>query len=133
MVIHGAQVNFGIGNVVQNINGTVQTREHHLSAESEELKDAGETARSKIFWNFKEECTFTYVIAGNNGVVSYGDLPIIGNYVTINTVSAFAASNTFYYPLGGNTWIVEDVIVNSSNQAASRVSLKLSRYPYINT
>jgi hypothetical protein len=129
MIIHGVQVNIGIGNVVNNVNGIFQTRDHHIIMESKDLNDGGGTTVAKAYWNYHEEATFTYVAYGFGGQVSAQDLPTIGRYVSVNTISLFALPNTNYYPVTGNNWKVDDVQVNSSNVAATRVTLKLSRHP----
>jgi len=118
-----------IKNVVNNVNGIFQTREHHIIMESKDIKDGGQTTVAKAYWDYHEEATFNYVAYGVGGQVPTSDLPVIGQYVSVNTISLYTLSNTNYYPITGNNWKVEDIQVSSSNVSATRVTLKLTRHP----
>lgn len=124
-IYHGITINFGIGTTLVNYTGAFQSRTHVLKAESKESRDGGETTVGKGFFNYKEEASFTYIPASsvytNTGNLSF-NIPYIGQYITV------ADSNNYTQITG--IWLVSDMDVQSSNTTATRINLKLERYPY---
>jgi hypothetical protein len=125
-IFHGIVINFGIGTTLVNFTGVFQTRTHVLKAESKEILDGGETAVGKAYFNYKEEASFTYIPVSPVGFVNAGNLsfgiPYIGQYITVNEFNN-------YNQIAG-TWLVSDLDIQSSNTSATRVNIKLERYPY---
>jgi|ERR1035441_4455793 hypothetical protein len=121
----GVGVNWGVYSTIQYVVGAFQTRDNSYSSNSETITDGGNTTVSKVYWDFKEEASFTYVatqpfIAGNAGVM----LPFVGYFVTVTDLN---------YPAISGQWLVDSISVNGSNTTATRVSLRLSRYPFLNS
>jgi hypothetical protein len=124
MIIHGLSVNFGIGSILIGVNGAFQSRDHGIRIESEVVKDGGETTVSKVYWDQMEEATFTYVAV--NVVNNYSNAA-----VTFPSVGYWCSISDYQYPAISGDWLVDDVQINSSNTTAARVTVKLSRYPYL--
>lgn len=124
MVFHGVNINWGVLTNIQNAMGLFQTREHGYRANKELITDGGETPVSAVYWGDHEEATFMYVASNltPGGGFSPVYSPTVGDWVSINDTN---------YPAIVGYWLVDDVTVNSSNVNATRVTLKLTRYPYI--
>ena len=123
-VFHGVNINWGIDTDIQDATGLFQTREHGIRMNSEVITDGGETPVSKVYWGIYEEATFTYVATDftyRNGNAQYF-LPDIGSTVYV--------SDTVNNQLDGN-WMVDNVSTHTSNTTATRVTLKLTRYPMV--
>jgi hypothetical protein len=130
MIFHGIGINWGISTQIQYAVGLFQTREYNVVANSETITDAGNTSVSKLFWDFREEATFTYVAAGSNSYPGFNNNTgnIAPSYPGIAQFVNLTDSN---YPNIVGKWIVDAVSTNSSNLSCMRVTLKLSRYPQI--
>lgn len=124
-IFHGVGINFGVGSTVIGVNGAFQTRDHSIIAESELIKDGGETTVSKVYWDMQEHATFTYV-AFQPGYWPFGNatvsMPDIASFVTVY--------DTTYAQIVGS-WLVDEITVTSSNTTATKVTLHLSRYPFL--
>jgi|ERR1035437_1104773 hypothetical protein len=126
-VFHGVSINWGVNTTISGITGLMQTREHSFHANSELILDGGDTPVSKVWWGMYEEATFTYVAteySNNSGNAQYY-LPDIGDIVYL--------SDTVNTQLGGLPWFVDNITTHTGNTTATRVTLKLSRYPQIAT
>lgn len=123
-ILNGVNVNWGVDTTVSGVNGLFQTRDHNYKVQSEEIKDGGETTLSKAYWDFMEEATFTYVAFQFSGTPGYAnvDIPYIGQFVNV--------IDGRYQPING-FWLVDDIVIAGSNTSAARVTLKLTRYPYV--
>ena len=142
MVFHGVNVNWGVATKIQYCVGAFQTRDHARIADNQLIFDPNGTPVSKIYFNYREDATFTYVAIGyeNTGNASYGGTlttalqnlnnsnigggttvytPEVGQFVTV--------TDNNYGKIAGN-WMVDEIKIISSNTNATRVSLKLSRY-----
>lgn len=140
MVFHGITINWGVRTNIQGASGLFQTREHNTKINSEVITDGGDTPVSKVYWGKNEVATFTYVAAEgsyaagnnyggnvfqlNNADGGYSEVywPAVGTWVYLSDVA---------YPYIAGNWLVDDVTTNTSNTTATRVILKLSRYPKI--
>lgn len=123
-VFHGVSVNWGVNTNISGVSGLLQTRDHTFNANSELILDGGETPVSKVWWGMYEEATFTYVATDfsyNNGNAQYY-LPDIGDIVYLSDV----VNNQL-----DGAWFVENIVTHTSNTTATRVTLKLSRYPNV--
>ncbi len=125
MILHGVGLNFGIDSTIINVNGAFQTREHHYEVDKREIKDGGETVVSLAYSNPREEATFSYIAIQlfatpfGNAFVS---IPVIGSRIQIIDQR---------YPRIAGFWVCDDIQLNNSNITAVKVSLRLSRYPYV--
>ena len=123
-VFHGVSVNWGVETNIEGVTGLMQTRDHTLASNAELVVDGGETPVSKVYWGIYEEATFVYVATDftyRSGNAKYM-LPDIGSTVYV--------SDAINNQLDGN-WMVDNVATHTSNTTATRVTLKLSRYPQI--
>lgn len=122
---HGVGINFGVNSTIIGVNGLFQSRGHSYKTESELIRDGGNTTVSKVFYDRHEVATVTYV-SYQPGTYTLGnaivDVPTLGSWVQI-------IDN--YYPIFAGRWMVDDIEVASSNQGAAKVTLQLSRYPYV--
>lgn len=134
---HGVSISWGIGTTIIGVNGLFQSREHVYLADGEVISDAGDTPTSKVYWNYREEAIFTYV--AYQPAVNFRDA-----FVSTPTIGEFVSVSDFIYPAdstdGGynsatgtyrGLWLVDAVSVSNSNTSAVRVTVKLSRYPFI--
>lgn len=126
-LFHGqVGINWGVGSTISSVFGSFQSRDHHIKAQAEDIKDGGETTVSKVYWDSIEESTFSYV-AIQNGPNLFGTAPVsfpsIGMFVQV--------FDSVLYPVIAGFWLVDDIDINSSNTAATRVTLRLTRYPFI--
>lgn len=120
---HGVGINWGVYSTVQNAVGSFQSRDHGFKSESEVIRDGGDTTVSKVYWDFREEASFTFVATNGRNV---------GNaYVAHPNVSDWVYVTDNVYPAISGYWLVDDVFVAGSNTSATRVTLKLSRYPQL--
>jgi len=137
--VHGVSISFGIGTTIWGVNGMFQSREHHYIANSEEITDGGDTTISKIYWNYREEASFVYVAyqPAHNYYDAAVQVPQIGSFVSVSDSIYPAVSSDGGYNYAINSargqWLVDDVSVSNSNTTAVRVSVKLSRYPLMQT
>ena len=118
--IHGLGVNFGIGSDMQYVVGAWQSREHTMSAKSEEVTDGGETTVGKVYWNYYDSATFTYVVtSATQTQYAAVYMPTVGQSCTITDGQ---------YPNIVGKWLVDEISSNSSNTTAMRITVKLIRY-----
>jgi len=136
---HGVGINWGVNSTIVSVNGLFQTREHNFSVKAEEITDAGDTSVSKVYWDFKEFATFTYV-SFQPGYWPNGNAPIsipsLSSWIRVYdpTYSIVINSSQFIYKQSlsiNGYWLVDDIVTAGSNTTSVRVTLKLSRYPYI--
>lgn len=134
---HGVGVNFGIDTTIVGVNGMFQTRDHTYMADSELITDTGDTPVSKCYWNYREEATFTYVAVNpsrNIGACRV-DVPQIGTFISIVDYNYTYDSTDGGYNYAINAyrgpWLVDGVSISNSNTSAVRVTVRLSRYPFI--
>ena len=121
---HGVGINWGTYSTVQGAVGAFQSRDHGIRADSELVKDGGDTTVSKVYWDFREEATFTYV--ATQGGYNFGNA-----YVSYPNIASWVYVTDTVYPAISGYWLVDDVSIIGSNTSATRVTLKLSRYPNI--
>ena len=129
MVFHGVNVNWGVQTEIQYASGLFQTRDHKYSANSELVTDGGETPVSKVYWADYEEATFTYVCTdftevGGDGGFSSTNSPDVGDWVNVTDAN---------YPEIEGMWLTDEVTVHSANVNATRISLRLTRYPNVDS
>jgi hypothetical protein len=122
---HGVGISWGVDSTISSVNGAFESRDHSYSSESELIKDGGETTVSKVYWDFSEEAIFTYV-AIQPGSYPFGDAPVYAP-----NISDFVTIYDGRYPRINGEWLVDAVTTRSSNTSAVRVTLKLSRFPYL--
>lgn len=124
MVIHGVSVNFGINSSIIGINGAFQARDHAYKVENDSIRDGGDTTVSKVYYDPVETAVFTYVAV--QPIFGYRnariDIPYIGQWVQI-VDPQYSAINGW--------WLCENINVSTSNTTATRVSLNLARYPFV--
>lgn len=134
---HGTSINFGIGSTIVGINGLFQAREHHYAANSEVILDGGNSTVSKVYWDFREDASFTYVAAQpttgfGNALVN---VPQLGSFITVvdYVYPAVSTDGGYQYAINAyrGQWLVDDITISNSNSTAIRVTLKLSRYPLL--
>lgn len=123
--VHGVGISWGVDSTVVGVNGAFQSRDHTYSAESELIKDGGNTTVSKVYWDAKETAIFTYV-AIQPGAYPNGDAT-----VSIPYLAQFVTVYDGRYPAINGNWLVDEISTQGSNTSAVRVSLTLSRYPYL--
>ena len=135
--VHGVSVNFGIGTTIYGVNGMFQAREHHYLANNEPITDGGDTTVSKVYWNYHEEASFTYVAVQPivNRMDATVQVPQIGSYIQVTDFNYPGDSTDGGYNYAINSirgsWLVDSVEVSNSNTTAIRVTVKLSRYPFV--
>jgi hypothetical protein len=124
-VFHGVGINFGVGSTIVGVNGAFQSREHSYRYAGDLIRDAGNTTVSKVYYDPAETAIFTYVAVqpssnpfGNSTV----DIPIIGEFIQVVDPN---------YPAIAGYWLVDEISVAASNTSAARVTLHLTRYPYL--
>ena len=124
MIVNGISVNFGVGSTIIGVNGAFQSREHSYKVENDSIRDGGDTTVSKVYYDPVETAIFTYVAVQR--VTRFADarvdIPYIGQWVQIVDDRYFAITGW---------WLCEGISTSSSNTAATRVTLALSRYPHV--
>lgn len=122
---HGVGINFGVNSTIIGVNGLFQSRDHSYKVSTEQIRDAGNTTVSKAYYDPVETATFTYVAAqpsynpyGNSHV----DIPTIGEWITV-------IDNN--YPAIAGDWLVDSISTSGGNTTATRVTVALSRYPFL--
>jgi len=122
---HGLSVQWGVNSTLIGVNGAFQTREHQYKCDNELIKNGGNTSVSKLYYDFSERASFVYV-AVQAGLSQLGnahvDTPFLGQWVNIVDTR---------YPAIAGQWLVDDISISSSNTSATRVTLDLSRYPFV--
>ena len=139
-VFHGVNINWGVNTNIEGVVGLMQTRDHNFNVNAEVITDGGDTPVSKVYWGQYEEATFTYVAtdglpaAGNwwGGSVKALNDAGGGNaqYVLPDIGQSVYVSDVVNNQLDGN-WMVDAISTHTSNTTATRVTLKLSRYPHL--
>lgn len=122
---HGVGINWGVNSTISSARGLFQSRDHSIECERDNIRDGGDTTVSAVFYDLRERATFSYVAAspaisflGNTAVL----YPQLGQWVTV--------TDPTYSNIVG-LWLVDNVLIASSNTSAARVTLQLSRYPYL--
>ena len=121
----GVGINFGISSSLASITGAMQTRDHSYKSETEMIKNGGGDTVAKVYFDFSEEATFTYVATGASGGAVTVTTGSIGALMTV--------TDSTYPAIAGTSWLVDDVSTAGSNTGAVKVTMKLSRYPNITT
>ena len=97
----GIGVSFGISSSLASITGAFQSRDHTYRSEAEMIKSAqGETV-AKVYYDFSEEASFSWVATGASGGAITVTLPTIGTLLTV--------TDAHYTQIAGTTWLVDDV------------------------
>jgi hypothetical protein len=125
MQIHGVSVNFGVYSTIVGVNGLFQSRDHHFVQDKDLIKDGGETTVAIAYWDQHEEATFTYV--------AYQPIfpPVANATVNIPTLGGVITIVDTRYPRIAGNWFVDDIETSNSNVTSVRVTLKISRYPFV--
>lgn len=124
-IYKGVGCHWGVSSsTVSTVTGKFQSRDHSKKSETDAIKDGDGVTVGKVYFDPTEEASFEYI---PTSVTVNGDLtptlPAIGDLLTV--------TDTKYTAIAATNWLVEDVSTKSSNSAAMRVSLKLTKYPQI--
>lgn len=128
MIYHGVGIIFGASGSVSTLNGKMQTFDHKLSAESEWIIDELGNKVGKTYYGENETATFTAIATGTSGSATVTK-PTVGTKITVGQI-ADGAGDT-YTAISGSNWLVDNVTVNGSNTSYVRITVELSRSPYI--
>ena len=122
---HGIAVNFRVASAIGSVVGVFQSRDHSYEADNEMIKSGLGDTVEKTFYDLRETATFEYVASAAGGPTGAAavTVPTVGDTMTV-TDSVYAA-------IAGTTWLVDNVDVKGSNTTATRVTVKVARYPAI--
>lgn len=124
-VYHGVKVHWGTTSTgVTTVIGTfaLQGRDHNLGSDADVIQNGNGFALGKTYFNHNEAGTFDYI--PYTAATPAGDLtptiPAVGTMIVV--------TDTVYTAISGSQWMVDSISTKSSNTAAMRVSLGISRY-----
>ncbi len=126
-VYKGVGVQFGTKDTTVTTNpgisftGSLQTRDVSNEADMEQIRDGAGQTIGKVYFDTKQVGTFEYVLTD---AAAGGDItvlvPNVGDVMKVVDAKFTQINNTY--------WLIDSINTKGSNQAALRVSLKVTNY-----